>query len=1183
MVASPKNDFCTSPVDRLSHLERMNMKYIITLFGVLSVVSCGLAVADQFDQTVDISSSAYRFRADVEPDKNDPESYLAVKYFADQPVNQPTRLDDPAVKRVLTAHLWEEIRPIRSLVLHWDENSQRRPKPEDLEIVTLDNAGSASSWWNNLRAAPKPFQREKRDIGDSGDCFSLNVSTCGVLIVLKEGQNSDDYDIPSVHVYTDAQWKEMEVEIEWGFEPQTEIGDYSGHITTYDAVVGKLDALGDDAQTVVRTADSWTSQGRTEKRRGIRFPLKYTGISKWRKTQPYTTQQEDVARSIITLWTKSGNVSFLAADLENGPIYAPEYGFFVRRVTQIAGNDLPESEAVLPDLSRTPLASRRDSLVGDSRIKGWDRGSDIPWLAGNATDENFSTAGIHFPSRTVMMHPGMDQAVAVVWKSPIYGRVQIDGSVSIQQEGTRGVFWSLVHETTGKQTIVAYGSLKSNSQNIRAENTAENEGNIILLDIAPGDSLVLAVEQLENFMCNSVAMDLQISQRDGDKCVWNLRDDVLDSIQKSNPHPDRRGNEQVWEFCSQNEIRHVCLESPSQPPLDMSSAARTANEFVSEWKSRNLATIRRRVRSHEEQNWFNAVSILHGADLPHLPSPPAGWEPPMQVRVPSKELTAQWNLGYWHLTRHAEKHPENGRLWFNDHPYGILAAENYMILLMLDLMGAHKAAEDGFDQWVSLPLEHPAEGHHEWSLPGKPSGLFTEGYGSLSFAVGPPGWGGHMDAVHAFGPGSIGYALVEHLLLSGDTQWFKESAPRILENANWMIRQRKVNEAMVPGGERLWNKGLMPALQVTPDSGGLWMQFYECEAYYWLFLDRFADAYQIIDPQIAKLLKEEAEDYRRDLLRAVERTIALSPVVPVRDGTYHSVIPFGCYVRGLSTGAWGWQRDGSGSHVGPLYWETVQSALPLISPAALLSTQDVRVQGFLDVLEDRLLLENPKVIMRLGEDVMENKWFSTGWHYQGGLERTANVHLAADDVKPFLRTWLNLYAINILPRDEYVFNEHTTQGPPDKIYEEAAFLERFRNLLVWEGEDGNSLWLAKAAPREWYQSGQTISVKNAPTHFGAVDYEINGNRATLTIPDHAKLERVILRMRSPDGKPIVSVKVNGQPWENFDATNETVTLRGLSGKVTVEVIRANHNKSALSACYTVNGWKSYLVVRNETL
>ena len=90
--------------------------------------------------------------------------------------------------------------------------------------------------------------------------------------------------------------------------------------------------------------------------------------------------------------------------------------------------------------------------------------------------------------------------------------------------------------------------------------------------------------------------------------------------------------------------------------------------------------------------------------------------PSMQVEVPSERLTAQWNLGAWHLARHAEKNPKNGRLWFNDYPYGILGAETYMVLAVLDQMGSHKAAEDGFDQWVSLPMDPNSTGHHEWAL-----------------------------------------------------------------------------------------------------------------------------------------------------------------------------------------------------------------------------------------------------------------------------------------------------------------------------------------------------------------------------------------------------------------------------------------------------------------------------------
>ena len=114
----------------------------------------------------------------------------------------------------------------------------------------------------------------------------------------------------------------------------------------------------------------------------------------------------------------------------------------------------------------------------------------------------------------------------------------------------------------------------------------------------------------------------------------------------------------------------------------------------------------------------------------------------MQVQVPSERLMAQWNLGAWHLTRHCEKNPNNSRMWFNDYPYGILGAETYMILRTLDLMGSHKAAEDGFDQWVSLPMDPKSgEGHHPWALPDRPNGLFLEGHGCLTHAVGPPGVG----------------------------------------------------------------------------------------------------------------------------------------------------------------------------------------------------------------------------------------------------------------------------------------------------------------------------------------------------------------------------------------------------------------------------------------------------------
>ena len=93
----------------------------------------------------------------------------------------------------------------------------------------------------------------------------------------------------------------------------------------------------------------------------------------------------------------------------------------------------------------------------------------------------------------------------------------------------------------------------------------------------------------------------------------------------------------------------------------------------------------------------------------------------------------------------------------------------------------------------------------------------------------------------------------------------------------------------------------------------------------------------------------------------------------------------------------------------------------------------------------------------------------------------ANIHLAADDVPCFIRSWLNQYAVDIMP-GEYTFREHTTGGPPDKIFEESAFLERFRMMLVME--EGETLWLARGTPRAWLAQGQRIAVRSAAATIG---------------------------------------------------------------------------------------------------
>jgi hypothetical protein len=1081
-------------------------------------------------QPADIAPSAYQYRADRNPEANPPESWIGLMKYARLPFDKAVAVSAPAWKKVLCGLIWEEVRRVRRVALVWNGAPQRRPKADEIVLTYFDAeaAGKIPTWWNET------VLREAGEAEVSADgntyTFAIPVDTFGLVVSVRGQADASTCEVPAVRAFGPDLWKKMDLEIEWAFDKATAASDYSGRIEAYDGIVERVRPLAGDAGTTMEGACNWASRPQGNGRRGVRMSLLYLGTSKWRKVWPYNSEPEDVARTIITVWTNAGNCSFLAADLEKGPILAPEYSFFVRASKLSPAQSTEETSKAL-------LGQKMNSFLGSRAIRGWHTGNDTPWFAGNATDRSVTVEGITFPARGVAMHPGADCDVAIGWRSPIEGRVSLRAKVAhAQPGGGDGIEWSVVLAGSAGRKSLARGTIdRGGAQSIPPKDDVKRLAEIA---VRREDVLSLVVGRRGDHFCDSTAIELVISEIGAQAHTWNLARDVVNNVQSGNPHNDSLGNPGVWSFLQ------TTPPSLHQPPFEMNSQASSAREFIQELAAKHRATIRQRVRQHPEQTWDGAVAAMFpGKTLPAIPKPE--FDTPMKVEVPCEKLSAQWNLGAWHMLRHAVKN-DKGQLRFNDHPYGILAAETYLVLRALDLMGMHKEAADGLDQWLSLPLQNK-----------KPVGLFCDGDGCLTQAVGPPGAGGNMDGVHGMGPGAIMFALTEHFRLTGDGEWLKAGAPRMKANVEWILRQRRLLAGVVPGGDRLWCKGLQPAHQVTPDSGGQLMQFYESEGYYWLAVQRFAQILRTIDPAEGTRLAAEAEAYRMDLKTAVERSIALSPVVLVRDGTYRSFIPFACYVRGFASGAWSWRRPGSGAHVGGLYWDTIQSAESLVSPAGLLSPDDRRVQGTLDVLEDRLLLENPKVAQRTQNFDPEKHWFAhAAWQYQPGLERHANIHLAADDAANFLRSWLNQYAVILLPENGYVFREHTVGGPPDKIFEEAAFLERFRLMLVME--EGNTLWLARAAPRAWFAQGKRISVKNSPTHFGSVGYAIisdadNGKiAASVQMPSRNPPKSVLLRFRHPNALPMKSVTVNGSPWTDFDPVKEVISLHDVLGTIKVE-------------------------------
>jgi hypothetical protein len=574
---------------------------------------------------------------------------------------------------------------------------------------------------------------------------------------------------------------------------------------------------------------------------------------------------------------------------------------------------------------------------------------------------------------------------------------------------------------------------------------------------------------------------------------------------------------------------------------------KTARQFAAELASKNPKSLLQVVRRHAEpgscEDALRQVKLPGGKEGTAIPPVRPFEEPPetaMRVQVPDERWNDAWRRASWQLKIH-----KGG--WQG------LSFEAAPILRAADLVGLHETSAKRFDYWLKAPGV-------------KPDGDFVDGDGSFEYGAAMKhdiGWS--HDGTHT-GTFLLLFAMSDRYLLTGDKVWFEKNRARIQAAADWLIRQRRRYMRDVPNRDRLEVSGLLPPMVLGDTYLGkcLWLWYICTDAMSVQALDRWADALEALDPPAAKPYRDEAEAYRRDLVRAAEREMALSPVRPVRDGTYRTYVPMSPYRRGAM------QREGFGVYAEADYG---LGALPLFNGIGVLAADDPRLDGHLEILEEAhlnrgLTASRKQKGLAEADDVY--------WNGIAGLAKPslmAQIHFRRDDVPCFLRFWTNNYAAFV--QSNGGFTEGSSLGgyqshddkPHGDLGTTAWFMENFRNLLVWE--DGRSLWLARATPRAWLEQGKRISVKNAPTHFGSVAYEIVSDAdhgkisATVEMPSRAPApdgtggragkapKEVVLRFRHPKSAPMKGVTVKGKPWAEFDKDKETIILKGLTGTVAV--------------------------------
>jgi hypothetical protein len=558
----------------------------------------------------------------------------------------------------------------------------------------------------------------------------------------------------------------------------------------------------------------------------------------------------------------------------------------------------------------------------------------------------------------------------------------------------------------------------------------------------------------------------------------------------------------------------------------------TARQFAADLAAKKLQTIPQMVREHPEASSWEEV--MRNVKLPHCPPgtviPPLVpfADPPataMQVTVPDDRWTDAWRRASWMLQQ-----GKGG--------YGYLALEAAQPIRATDLSGNHDTATRRLQYWLDSPGV-------------KPDGDFVDGSGGFEYGKTMKydiGW--YHDGTHPQ-TGRMLFAMAEHSFLTGDKEWFQTNRGRMQAAADWILRQRTAYLEGLPHREKLAVAGLQPP-QMLGDMGlgrCAWRWYFIHDAFSLQGLRRFADALAEFDPEAGQGYRVAAQAYADDLRRIVEREITIAPVRRVRDGTYRRYIPVSPYARGSMV------REFIGTYA---LADIEMGTLPLADGIGVFDADDPRITEHLDVVEELLDHGNNKNVAGVTPAL-----FWTGF---AGLVKYMCVdttHLRRDDVPCFLRSWANNYAAWVTangglpePNSLRAYQGDPAGKPGSDLGSTGWFVESFRNLLVME--DGQSLWLARATPRAWLEQGEKISVKNAPTYFGTVAYEIVSNvdngtiNATIELPSRKAPKDVVLRFRHPTSAPIKAVTVDGKPWTEFDAAKETITLKGLSGTVAVQ-------------------------------
>lgn len=461
-----------------------------------------------------------------------------------------------------------------------------------------------------------------------------------------------------------------------------------------------------------------------------------------------------------------------------------------------------------------------------------------------------------------------------------------------------------------------------------------------------------------------------------------------------------------------------------------------------------------------------------------------------RIHVPEKRIDEMVRAGLLHLDLVTFGQEPDGTLAANVGVYSPIGTESAPIIQFYASMGLNDLARRALNYFIETQQEN-----------GK-----IENYNGYMVETGAVLW-------------SVG----EYFRYTRDKEWIGEIKPALLKACRYLTewRNRSKKDSLRGRGY-----GMIDGKVADPED---YFHQFMLNGYGYLGMKRMGEVFEAIGAEEAESLQKEAADWRNDIRESLERTMALSPVVPLGDGTWSPTAP-----------PW---TEAPGPRLLYQQAECFRSHGTFTVPDAMLGPMYLVFCEVIDPAEpvSNLLLKYHSELM-----FQENSTFSQPYY-----SRHNWLQAKKGMVKPFLSTYYHTMAPYADP-GTYTFWEHLYKLSPHKPHEEANFLMETRWMLYME--DADTLNLFRVIPRRWMADGDRIELSGVQSYFGPLNVRavsnVRNNRieASVRCDPARKPACVKIRLPHPEGKK--PVRVTGG---TYNADDETVVVRPFDGETEIRL------------------------------